>query len=223
MGAKALPRPAGEVHHTGLEPDAEPPSCNPAALGYRMPAEWERHEATWIAWPHNAADWPGKSTAIPWVYAEIVRQLGRGENVRILVNSRRCREKAEFALQKTGVNPGRIEFYDIPTDRSWLRDSGPVFVVNRQADRAIVDWKFNAWAKYANWRRDNRITSRIAERLGLPWWQALARGQPIVLEGGSIDVNGAGLLLTTEECLLDQVQARNPDLSRSDLEQALAQ
>ncbi len=180
-----------------------------------MPAEWEPHEATWLAWPHEESDWPGKFDAIPWVYGEIVRRLARVERVRILAGTAELRESATAVLRQCGVEMNAVEFFDIPTDRSWTRDFCPIFVKSA-GQVTVTDWNFNGWAKYDNWRRDNAVPAEIARRLGLP------RVQPgLVLEGGSIDVNGAGVLMTTEECLLSEVQARNPGLSRAYIEGAL--
>lgn len=194
----------------------------PAQLGYRMPAEWEPHEATWIAWPHQRGDWPGKFTPIPWAYTEIVRHLHRSDNVHILVNDAVTHAKARSMLERAGVDLGRVHFFEIPTDRAWVRDYGPIYVVSRDGSVGITDWMFNAWAKYADWQRDNAVPLQIQALQDGPYWQARHGERPIVLEGGSIDVNGAGLLLTTEECLLSDVQARNPGMSRADLEKAFA-
>jgi agmatine deiminase len=178
-----------------------------------MPAEWERHHATWIGWPHNTSDWPGRFGPIPWVYAEIVRRLAPGEIVRILVNSADHERAARRVLERAGVMPDRVEYFRFPTNRGWTRDFGPIFV-KRAADPgrkpgdhesrlAIARFRFNAWAKYPDWKKDDRIPEQVAARLELPLFPARARGRDIVLEGGSIDVNGRGSLLTTEECLLD--------------------
>jgi len=207
---------------TALELSAGTPDMRtPAALGFRFPAEWEPHEATWIAWPHNRRDWPGKFAPIPWVYAEIVRHVVPGEIVRILVNSPAQEIRARRVLGKAGVDLGRVEFLDFPTDRSWTRDFGPIFL-RRRRDLAVARFHFNGWAKYRDYRRDDRIPDLAARHLGLPTFEPRVRGRPVILEGGSIDVNGRGSLLATEECLLDPaVQARNPGLSRQDLESVL--
>jgi agmatine deiminase len=197
-------------------------TATPAALGWRMPAEWEPHEATWIAWPHNREDWPDKFETIPWVYAEIVRHLHRAEYVHILVNDGLTEVQMGMALQAAGIDMSRIRLFDVPTDRVWTRDYGPIFLTHRDDGVAMTEWQFNAWAKYPDWQRDNAVPAQLAERLGLPCWQPAAKGRPVVLEGGSIDVNGAGLLLTTQECLLSPVQQRNPGLTRQELEQILA-
>jgi agmatine deiminase len=198
---------------------------SPATLGFRMPAEWEPHAATWIGWPSNRADWPGKFAPIPWVYGEIVRKLAPGEVVRILVNSKAHEGAARHILRRAGVDSARVEFLRIPTDRGWTRDSGPIFLrreAARRAEIAIVRFRFNGWARYPNWHKDDAVPERVARTLGLRLFRAELNGRGFVLEGGSLDVNGRGTLLTTEECLLDQTtQARNPGLSRREIEAAL--
>jgi agmatine deiminase len=199
----------------------------PRQLGYRMPAEWEPHASTWIAWPHNAKDWPGKFQPIPWVYAEIVRHLSQVEDVHILISNDAEEERATKVLTRAGANLARLHFHEWETDRVWLRDSGPIFVKNGDGKIALTDWKFNAWAKYRNWRRDDRIPVHVANLYGMHQWQPHVpkEGCPhqLVLEGGSIDVNGAGDLLTTEECLLSEVQQRNPGISKAQLETAFSE
>src|SRR5438270_3740294 len=190
---------------------------------FRMPAEWEPHRATWVAWPHHAADWPGKFAAIPWVYAEIVRHLTASETVCVLVGDAKVQARVRRLLRRAGVNMGRVEFHPVPTDRVWTRDYCPLFVVNAAGDVALTDWHFNGWAKYPNWQRDDAVAGRIAELLGRPIRQPVVNGKRVVLEGGSIDVNGKGLLLTTEECLLGTEQARNPDLTQKALEKVLCE
>ena len=188
----------------------------PRALGFRMPAEWEPHEATWIAWPHNRDDWPGRFAPIPWVYGEIVRKLARAERVRILVEHEDHEQSARRILRKIGADLDAVEVFRVATDRVWTRDYGPLFVRNATGEVAITNWRFNGWAKYDNWKKDDGVTSQLARRLKLRQWQP-----DVVLEGGSIDVNGGGLVLTTEECLLSPVQARNPGLGRAGIERAL--
>ncbi|MDQ2833647.1 MAG: agmatine deiminase family protein [Acidobacteriota bacterium] len=210
----------------------------PRAQNFRMPAEWEPHAATWIAWPHNADDWPGKFQPIPWVYAEIVRHLSRVEDVHILINNPEAERRATSLLRRAGANLARLHFHPWQTDRVWLRDSGPIFVKksvegsseNPAGELAITNWKFNAWAKYDNWRRDDQVPQHVATHYDMPQFQPAlilpdGRTHRFVLEGGSIDTNGAGLLLTTEECLLSKIQERNPGLgdqdeTRAHLEQA---
>jgi agmatine deiminase len=191
----------------------------PAALGFRMPAEWEPHAATWIAWPHRRDDWPGKYGPIPWVWCDIVRHLHRHESVRILVNDAAAERRARGQLLRAGVDLDHVEFSAVPTDRVWTRDYGPYFVRDAAGAVAATDWGFNAWAKYDDWERDAAAAGEIVSRLGMRCWRPTADGRPVILEGGSIDVNGAGLLLTTEECLLSPVQRRNPGLTRKDYEQ----
>ena len=184
-----------------------------------MPAEWERHEATWIAWPHEESDWPGKFECIRWTYGEIVRHLSRVEKVRILVNpGGEVEQDVRSVLEKCGAQMGAVEFFALPTDRSWTRDFCPIFVSDPDGTRTLLNWQFNGWAKYENSQQDDAVTEQLGPVIGLPVHTPLAGTDRIVLEGGSIDVNGAGALLTTEECLLSSVQARNPALSRSDLE-----
>jgi len=184
-----------------------------------MPGEWEKHEATWIGWPHRLTDWPGRFAPIPWVYGEIVRKLAAGETVRILVLSRAHEDGARRVLARVGADLGRVEFRRWPTDRGWTRDFGPLFV-RRTAGRpeiAIAHFRFNGWAKYPDWKKDEDIAPLAAEALGLRLLPVALRGKDVVLEGGSIDVNGQGTLLTTEECLLDPlVQVRNPGFTKAD-------
>ena len=201
----------------------EPP---PAALGFRMPAEWEPHDATWIAWPHEARDWPGKLPAIDWVYGEVVRQLSVGERVRILVHNAAVEARARAIVKRVGVDRKRVDFFRAPTDRSWTRDYCPIYVTNRDGEVAITNWRFTGWAKYTNHKRDDAVNDRIVRHDRRRQWQPTAaigrRVARVVLEGGAIDVNGTGTLLATEECLLDEkVQVRNRGLGREALENVL--
>jgi agmatine deiminase len=198
-------------------------SLGPGELRLRMPAEWEPHEATWIAWPHRRDDWPGKFGPIPWVYAEIVRRLHRSERVRILVNDPDTELRAKRILSKNGVNLGRIDLFPFATDRSWIRDYGPLFVATPDGTIGLTDWHFNGWAKYPDWQRDAAVPAQVRKALSMSAWEPYWSQGKVVLEGGSIDVNGKGLLLTTEECLLSPVQARNPGLDRADLERLLGE
>ena len=188
----------------------------------RMPAEWEPHEATWIAWPHNENDWPGKFPCIPPIYAEIVRHLARGEKVHIIVNDPASEKRARKVLKECGALASSVRFHHWTTDRVWTRDSGPIFVFNGRK-LAITNWRFNGWAKYPNHKSDDLLPDHIGELLGMQEFAPAAiRGGTIhrvVLEGGSIDVNGRGTMLTTEECLLSTKQQRNPRLGRNDLEE----
>lgn len=201
--------------------DAESTQRSDSAAGFRMPAEWELHEATWIGWPHNRTDWPGKFATIPWVYGEIARKLAPGEIVRIIVTDKAHEARARRLLSRAGVDLSQVEFFRFPTNRGWTRDFGPMFVKRdgKQSEVAIVRFRFNAWAKYRDWEKDNQVPERAAKALGLRLIRGQVNNRDVVLEGGAIDVNGRGTLITTEECLLDRnVQARNPDLSRAEVE-----
>ena len=277
--------------------------ASPASLGYRMPAEWEPHAATWLAWPHYHGDWPGKFEPIPWVYAEIIRNLAKHERVELIVNNAASAKRARKVLQRADAFSGNIHFHRWPTNRIWLRDSGCIFLKrgtlahsassaatsqhpgyelartleqqkhegkdladvlkhqHQERDEFVlaekrqkksqasapegilaVKFRFNAWAKYSNWRYDDKIGSLMSRvriptlfrkererRMGHPHpdqeayeIHPLSNGKRIVLEGGSIDVNGAGTILTTEECLLSKVQERNPHMTRVHYERAFA-
>jgi agmatine deiminase len=206
-------------------PDEIATEATPRELGYRMPAEWEPHEATWLAWPHNPEDWPGKFQTIPWVYAEIVRLLSARELVHILVDDAKAGQRARSILGRVGATLDRVSFHLWPTNRVWTRDSGPIFVRNGEGSLAVTNWHFNAWAKYSDWQLDDQVPGRVAKLLGVHSWKPSAKledgsARRLVLEGGSIDTNGKGILLTTEECLLSNVQERNPGVDREKLEQA---
>jgi agmatine deiminase len=200
-------------------------TATPDSQGFSMPAEWEPHEATWLGWPHNPTDWPDKLDTVRWVYGEIVRKLAPGELVRILVNSRRDAQVARRTLLRSGADVKQVEFIVHSTNRGWTRDSGPIFVRRGRGSRietAIVHFHFNAWAKYDDWQRDRRVPETAARVLGLPLFHATRDGRPFVLEGGGIDVNGRGTLVTTEECHLHpRVQVRNPGMGRVEFEAAL--
>jgi agmatine deiminase len=199
-------------------------TSTPRTEQYTLPAEWEPHEATWIAWPLNSSDWPGKFTMIPWVYGEIVRKLAEGELVRIIVDSGKHKESARRVLQSIGVPIERVEFFRFPMNRGWTRDYGPFFVRRRipQPGTAVVQFHFNGWAKYPDWKKDARIHERAAQALGKRLFRARSGSRDIVLEGGGIDGNGRGTLITTEECFLDQTtQVRNPGLSKREFESTL--
>jgi agmatine deiminase len=190
-----------------------------------MPAEWEPHAATWIAWPHNRGDWPGKMATVPWVYGEIVRKISPGEKVRILVDSPAMERQARRVCQKAGAAMAEVEFHHIPTNRVWTRDYGPLFVRRDPPgpEMAVAGFRFNAWAKYPDWDLDCLVARRIAEESGRVFFPVRFGEKDVVLEGGSIDGNGRGSMLTTEECLLDtEVQPRNPGMRRADIEGVLA-
>lgn len=191
-------------------------ALTPSARGFRLPAEWEPHRATWIGWPHNATDWPGKFATIPWVYGEITRRIAEGEIVETLVESAAHAASARRILQRVDADLTRIRFHKFPTDRGWTRDSGPAFLVrdNGTPCLAAATFGFNGWAKYSDWKKDRRLARFASERAGAAMFDP-----GIVLEGGSIDVNGRGTLVTTEECLLDtSTQVRNANLDRAGYE-----
>ena len=191
-------------------------------VDWRMPGEWEPHEATWLVRPHNARDWPGKLAAIRWAYVEIIRHLHVHETVCLVVQDAKGRDGAKRFLSRAGVNVERMKFVVKQTDRSWVRDSGPTFVTDG-GNLGAACWRFNAWAKYSNWKRDQTLATTIAKHAGAGALLPTANGKPVVMEGGAIDSNGCGTLLTTEECLLStDHQVRNPHLERRDLEQVFA-
>jgi agmatine deiminase len=224
-------------------------------IPYRMPAEWEPHAATWLAWPHYKLDWPGKFEPIRWVYAEIIRYLSRNERVELIVKDAAAEKLVRKTLQRAHALNDNIRFHRWPTDRVWTRDSGCAFVWPCGADTpvrqagakamsskavsarleaapsqnstpsqyAAIKWRFNAWAKYPNWKHDEKIGSLMARVAGANEIQPFAGKNRVVLEGGSIDVNGRGSLITTEECLLSRVQQRNPGMKRQNYEKIFAE
>ena len=179
---------------------------SPASLGFTMPAEWEKHEATWLGWPHNPTDWPDKLDTIRWVYGEMVRRIGAGRNC---TDAGQLGQRRETGAKLPGARRGsvdRVEFIAHPTNRGWMRDSGPIFVRRRaggKRETAIVHFHFNAWAKYDDWQKDRKAPETAAKLLGKRLFDATVDGREFVIEGGGIDVNGRGTLLTTEECYLD--------------------
>lgn len=194
------------------------------ATTVRWPAEWERHDATWIAWPHHEPDWPGKFGPIPWVYAEIARVLAEHERVHILVHDDKTEEAAWHCLRMHEVRQSRIHLHLCPTDRVWLRDSAPTMVHDASGQVVHVNWDFNAWAKYDNFAQDRKLGAFIADHTGLARREPLrpdGKGR-VVLEGGGIETDGRGTMLVTEEWLLSDVQVRNPGLGRADYERLFA-
>ena len=198
---------------------------NRPALPLRMPAEWEPHRATWIAWPHHEPDWPTKFEPIPWVYAEIARVLAQHEAVEILCQSDDAVEKARICLDAHAVGKDRVRLHIVPTDRVWLRDSAPTAVIDANGRVVLLNWAFNAWAKYDNWQLDAQVGPAIEKITGLPRCepQRADNKQRLILEGGGIETNGNGLLLVTEEWLLSDQQVRNPGFSREDYDRAFAE
>jgi len=212
------------------------PSKMPAALGHRMPAEWEPHDATWLAWPHYHGDWPGKFEPIPWVYTEIIRNLARRERVELIVNDAAAERQVRKLLDRANALSPNVRFHRWPTNRGWMRDSGCIFSTahvgtaapgrptgaSAQDELLALKFRFNAWAKYSNWRHDEKIGTLMANAAHASGIRPLSRKTRVVLEGGSVDVNGHGTLLTTEECLLSKIQQRNPAMSRKDYEKVFA-
>lgn len=198
-------------------------AATPASLGYHMPAEWTKQEAVWLSWPHNRNDWPGKLPAIGYVYAHFIRLLTTQVTVRLMVNNQKTLDSVRELLAKSEADMDRVIFYIIPTNRIWMRDYGPTFVVNKKGEKALVDWRFNAWANYPDHRRDNKVPESVNASLNHPRFTPHHKGRRVVLEGGSIDVNGKGSLLTTLECLQSQdTQIRNPGFTREDYEKIFA-
>jgi len=197
--------------------------ATPHKLGFRMPAEWEPHEATWLGWPHELTDWPGKFAPIPWAFAEMVRLLSRVESVYLLVDDKASESRIRVILKKAGANLDHVKFRRVPTDRGWMRDSGPICVTNAHGEVGFNHFLFNGWAKYANHKKDARAVPRMNKILQRRVWEPTHEARRVVLEGGSIDVNGRGTLLTTEECLLSKVQERNRDFAKADYEEVFRQ
>ncbi|MEZ5691558.1 MAG: agmatine deiminase family protein [Rickettsiales bacterium] len=202
---------------------------NSVNYDYLMPAEWEKHNATLLAWPHNRADWPDKFSPIIWVYGEIIRYLTRNERVVLLLRSEKDKQQAVDVCERCGIDASMIDFYIIPTNRVWVRDSGTIMVRSwdksgKSVDKNLVglDFRFNAWAKYPNYRLDDKIPSLLSSEMGFQTVRPEHKGRRVVLEGGSIDVNGCGSMLTTEECLLSKIQERNPSFGRKDYEEVFA-
>jgi agmatine deiminase len=196
-------------------------AITPAELGFSAPAEWEPHAATWLGWPHNTSDWPGKFEVIPWVYGEMVRKISADENVRLLVRHKKDESFARRIFKHVGVDLRKIQFVTHPTNRGWTRDTGPIFVKHKK-ETAIVHFHFNGWAKYDNWRKDTRVPETAARILRKKLFHAEYDGKPFVIEGGGIELNGRGTLISTEQCYLDpKIQVRNPGLGKSEIEARL--
>lgn len=197
----------------------------PGVSAWSQPPEWAPHRATWIAWPRAAStDWPGKLSAVRWAFIEMARHLVKGERVEIIVDGTAAGRRVRRHLEDAGVDLERIGIHRIATDRSWLRDSGPTFVRDARGGLAAIDWRFNAWARYPTWKKDDRVAGAIARLRAMPVLRPVLPGtnRRVVLEGGAIEVNGEGLLMATEQSLLGEVQARNPGVSREELEEVFA-
>ena len=207
-------------------PTKKKSSATPAELGYTMPAEWEPHAATWLGWPHNSNDWPGKFEVIPWIYGEMIRKISAGEKINLIIRHKQDEQLARHVCRHVGADFRKIKFVVHPTNRGWTRDTGPIFVKRKtesgKAETAIVHFHFNAWAKYDNWRKDTKVPQTAATLLGKKLFHAEHDGKPFVIEGGGMELNGQGTLITTEQCYLDpKVQVRNPGLGKKQIEGAL--
>lgn len=190
-------------------------------MALRMPAEWEKQDATWLSWPHNAEDWPDKFGPIPWAYTEIIRHIARGQKVKLLVLNSKAKKDVTEHCERAHVNMANLQIIPCPTDRGWMRDCGPIFAYDGKK-KTMLDWRFNGWAKYDNHIADDKVPSKLAKLENSAVVQPVHKGKRVILEGGSIDVNGKGTLLTTEECLLSKVQERNPGFTRDDYEAVFA-
>jgi agmatine deiminase len=189
----------------------------PVALGYRMPAEWEPHSATWLSWPHNSNTWPGQNMAhVEAVYIDIIRALHTGETVNLLVNSAEISDSVASRLSQAGVSLDAVRIHVIPTNDAWIRDYGPNFIVRPGVDKPIAfnKWHFNSWGGKYKWDKDEQVGLTIADRLDMPVFHL-----DIILEGGAIECNGQGVCITTEQCLFNK--NRNPNLGREDMEHYL--
>jgi agmatine deiminase len=199
----------------------KPAAAPPAGFGHVMPAEWEPHAATWLGWPHNASDWPGKFAVIPWVYGEMARKISAGEPIFLLVRHDQDKQFARHVFKSVGVDLRKIRFVTHPTNRGWTRDTGPIFV-KRKTGTVIVHFHFNGWAKYDNWRKDTKVPETAAKILGTKLFHAEHDRKPFVIEGGGIEVNGRGTLISTDECYLhSKIQVRNPGLGKTEIETTL--
>jgi len=198
----------------------------PVQTAYFMPAEWEPHEATWLGWPHNADDWPGKFETIPWVYGEMIRKISADESIYLLIRNKTDENLARLIIKSVGADLRKIHFVMHPTNRGWTRDTGPIFVrregANGKSEKSIVHFHFNGWAKYDNWRKDTNVPEIAARILRKKLFHAQCDEKPFVIEGGGIELNGSGTLISTEQCYLDpKIQVRNPGLGKKQIESTL--
>jgi agmatine deiminase len=200
---------------------------NLSLIGYRMPAEWELQESVWIAWPYNKSDWPGLFKNIPKIVTQIISELSRSQKISLLINNYNDKKKIINLLSKFPNNLQNIIFYKITTNRIWLRDSGPIYIINEKTKKKlIVNFKFNAWSKYKDYKKDNNINNKLSKLTKVkkidPVVEINNKSKQLVLEGGAIDVNGKGSVLLTKECLLSKVQERNPGITKKSLEKTLS-
>lgn len=185
----------------------------------RFPAEWEKHQSTLLSFPSEGRDWPGKYHAIKWAFVEMIKKVTAYEPVFLVVKNDELREKVAIMLEQAHVDPSAVSYILKDTNRNWMRDSGPAIVKTADGGREAVQFGFTGWAKYKNHKKDQGTPAAVASHLGINLVQATYNSKLVVLEGGSIDVNGSGTLITTEECLMDPVQqVRNPEFSKQDYE-----
>ncbi len=188
------------------------------ATSWRFPAEWEKQQGILLCFPHNGNDWPGKYGAIQWAFVEFIKKVATFEEVFLVVASEQLKDKVHEVLKLAHVDTDRVSFIVHKTNRSWMRDSGPIIVKNG-AQRKALNFNFNGWAKYSNYKLDKHVPQKVSDFLNVPLEQVTYNGKPVVLEGGAIDVNGKGTLITSEECLLDpKIQVRNPGFTKEDYE-----
>jgi agmatine deiminase len=184
----------------------------------RFPAEWENQQGILLCFPHNGKDWPGKYEAIQWAFIEFIKKVATYETVFLVVFDDKLKEKVTGMLEMANVNLDNISYIMQKTNRSWMRDSGPIVIKNGDA-REALNFNFNGWAKYKNFQLDKHVPARVANFLNIPLTQVLYKGKPVIVEGGSIDSNGRGTLLTSEECLMHpDIQVRNPNFTKADYE-----
>lgn len=189
---------------------------------YMMPAEWEKQSRTWLAWPHHRGDWPGKFAPVPWVFAEIARLITAHQRLGLLVKNAAVRAEAMEMLDRAGVALSQVDFVEVKTNRGWMRDCGAIFVRDAKGKKTALGFGFNGWAKYPNHRLDARVPQAVANFTRTALVKPMHKGRPIVLEGGGIEVNGAGSVIVTEEWLLSDVQVRNHGFTRADYEAIFA-
>lgn len=184
----------------------------------RFPAEWEKQQGILLCFPHNGKDWPGKYEAIQWAFVEFIKKVATFEQVFLIVADENLKAKVIEMLETASVQMGNISFLIYKTNRSWMRDSGPIIIKNG-IQREALNFNFNGWAKYKNINLDKHVPAKVAEFLNITLTQVLYKGKPVIVEGGAIDSNGCGTLLTSEECLMHpNIQVRNPNFTKADYE-----
>ncbi len=185
----------------------------------RFPAEWEKQKGIILSFPHDGKDWPGKYKAIQWALVEFIKKIASVEEVYLVVSDEKLKSRVDEMLSTAHVNKSNVSYIIHRTNRSWMRDSGPIILKNADGNSEALDFNFNGWAKYKNFRLDRHVPSKVAAALELPLTKAMYKGKPVVLEGGAIDSNGKGTLMTSGECLLDpKIQVRNPGFTKADYE-----